>query len=119
MLEKKILQAELVLEKLISAGVKSSQVIRCALRYYTQLYVAHGLLCNGMPFSQAFSQLKPRIFFKYTSAFNAALKEYSVHQVLCVIEQLLALEIRAKAVDAQSAWVICHKKLYEILSRQV
>jgi len=116
LMEGKMLSAELEFEKLILAGAKPSYIIRALARYFNQLYVAYGLIDEGVSTTEVPSKLKPPIFFKAIPTFRTALKKYSASKTLEVLEQLFSLEIKAKIHDASLAKTICEKELFDLFA---
>jgi DNA polymerase III subunit delta len=106
--------AEAELEKLILAGIKLPFLIKALSRYFTRLYVAHGLITEGISESEVASKLKPPIFFKNIPTFKLALKKYSAQKTIEVLEQLLYLEIKIKTHDTTLAKIIFEKELFEM-----
>lgn len=115
MFERKFALAELELAKLDSSGIKITQIIRCALRYYMQLQLVLEFTSSGSSIEAALSLIKPPIFFKYVAAFTTALKKYSASDILTAIEQLINLEILLKTHDFQVEWTIGSRELFSIL----
>jgi DNA polymerase-3 subunit delta len=110
------LSAEAELEKLILSGVQLSFIVRALSRYFTKLYLAHGLLADGVSESEVPSKLKPPIFFKNIPTFKIAMKKYSASKVIEILEALLFLEIKIKSNESGLAKIIFEKDLFDIFT---
>jgi len=106
--------AEAELEKLMLAGTKPSFIIRMLSRYFTRLYLSHGLIAEGTSEDDVPSKLRPPVFFKNIPTFKLALKKYSASKIMEILEKLLNLEIKIKTHDTTLSKIICEKELFSM-----
>jgi DNA polymerase-3 subunit delta len=111
-----LLSAEIELEKLILSDVKLSFIIRALSRYFTKLYLAHGLIADGISEAEAPSKLTPPIFFKNIPTFRLAIKRYSAPKTIEILEQLLGIEIKIKSNDTGLSKIIFEKELFNLFT---
>jgi DNA polymerase-3 subunit delta len=116
LMQEDFLSSEAELEKLILSDVKLSFIVRALSRYFTKLYLAHGLIADGIPEAEVPSKLKPPIFFKNVPSFKLAMKKYSASKTIDILERLLLLEIQIKSNDSNLAKIIFEKELFNIFT---
>lgn len=106
--------AEAEFEKMMLAGIKLQVIVKALSQYFTRLYIAHGLISEGISENEVALSLKPPVFFKNIPTFSLALKKFPIEKTIKILEQLLYLEIKIKTHDVALAKIICEKELLEI-----
>ncbi|NRA73646.1 MAG: DNA polymerase III subunit delta [Rickettsiales bacterium] len=114
LIEEKFQLAESELKKLILADVKPHFIVRYLSRYFMRLYVAHGLMSEGVHEVDVPRKLTPPVFFKDVPIFKLALKKYSISKITKILECLLKLEIKIKSNDTKFAEMVLEQGLFNL-----
>ncbi len=101
------------LERAYLEGTNPIGVLRAMAGHLQKLHLVLGFVAGGQSPDRALDSLKPRIFFKFKSQFQAQMRQWRLERLARAMELLMEAEIECKSTGLPAAQ-ICHRALIRI-----
>ncbi|MFH1158435.1 MAG: DNA polymerase III subunit delta [Pseudomonadota bacterium] len=104
-------EAERILGKVLSEGIPAVAVLRTLQNHFMRLHVTKSRMQKGEEMEAAMKKLRPQVFFKIKSAFEAQLANWSLPRMEQALQLLAATEARCKQTASQPDTLCSHAVL--------
>ena len=101
---------EHALDRAISSGVSSIQILRAHLRHFQRLHLTVGHLAEGLTEDTAMNKLIPKVFFKEKDFFRQQLKLWPMAKIDHALKLMIDTEIQCKSTGMPDI-TLCRRAL--------
>lgn len=101
------------LERALGEGVTPVRVLRAVQGHFHRLHVTRGKVESGEALEAAVQSLRPPVFFKFKSAFQAQARHWRLERLATALALLTEAEIDCKSTGLPAA-AVCHRVLMRI-----